>query len=64
LSEKLRNAVLHSAQPLTLVVQADKAVPWEMLLRLGIVARDAGISDAMMATLPREMASPAAPASP
>ena len=61
LSEKLRNAASHSAEPLTLLVLADKAVTHEMLVRLGTVAREAGISDVVLATLPRVSAAPASP---
>src|SRR2546423_6459630 len=35
LSKKLRNAASHSTMPLTLVVQADKAVTYEMFVQLG-----------------------------
>jgi biopolymer transport protein ExbD len=62
---KLRKAVSARApQPVTLVVQADEAVSWKMLLRLRMLARDAGISDAMMATLPREIAPAGGPGLP
>jgi len=58
LLEKLKSSVSNSAQPLTLVVMADEAVPWKMLLRLRLLARNAGISDVMLAALPRPIASP------
>jgi hypothetical protein len=51
--------VKKSAEPLTLVVLADKAVSYEKCLRLALLAREAGISDALLATLPRAYAAPA-----
>jgi biopolymer transport protein ExbD len=42
-----------SHQPLTLLVQADKEATYEMILRLRLLARDAGIPEAFLATLPR-----------
>lgn len=53
LLEKLRTAVTASSEPLTLVVQADKAVTEEMLLKLTLLAHEAGISDALLATRQR-----------
>lgn len=50
---RLRQAVKDSSEPLTLLVQADKAVTHDMLIRLALLARDAGISQAWLATLPR-----------
>ena len=64
LSERLRKAVSGSAAPLTLVVQADKSVTEEMLIRLGTMAREAGISDALLATLPRLIPSPTSSSAP
>lgn len=56
---QLREAAKNSTEPLTLVVQADKAASYEMVLHLALLARDAGIQDALLATLPRPLASPA-----
>ena len=61
LKVQLTNAAARSAEPLTLVIQADKAVRLENLMRLRLLARDAGIHDAMLATLPRAVAAPARP---
>jgi biopolymer transport protein ExbD len=61
LAGRLREAAAHSTVPLTLVVQADKAVTQEMLIRLATLGREAGIADALLATLPQVMASPSAP---
>jgi biopolymer transport protein ExbD len=54
----LRQAVLRSSEPITLVVQADKRVTHDMLVHLTLLARRAGISDALLATLPRPMPGP------
>jgi biopolymer transport protein ExbD len=58
LRRRLGEVVRKSAEPLTLVVQADKAVSYEMCLRLALLARDAGVSDALLATMPRPYAAP------
>ena len=46
-------------QPVTLVVQADKNVTIDFLMRLELLARDVGIHDAQLATRPRLGARPA-----
>lgn len=52
----LRNAlaeeVRRSTAPLTLVIHADKKVTQERLVRLGLLAREVGIKDALLATRP------------
>ena len=53
LKARLQAAVKATRQPLTLVVQADKAVTEEMVIRLVMLADDAGITNALHATLPR-----------
>ena len=50
---RLRQAVKESSEPLTLLVQADKTVSYDMLIHLTLLARDAGIAQAWLATLPR-----------
>jgi biopolymer transport protein ExbD len=52
-SNDLRRAVSGAREPLTLVVHADKAVTYDQLLHLTLLARDAGITNALLATLPR-----------
>ena len=59
LQARLREAVRKSPEPLTLVVKADKSVSYETWLRLALLARDAGISEALLAALPRASAAPA-----
>lgn len=53
LKSRLQDAVKKSAEPLTLVVRADKAVKYEMLIRVTLLAREAGLKEALLATLPR-----------
>lgn len=53
LATVLREAAKASSQPPTLLVQADRAVSYEMLIRLTMLARSAGITNALLATLPR-----------
>jgi len=47
-----------SPQPLTLVVFQDEAITYKMMLRLRLIARNAGISDVLLAALPRPIGSP------
>ena len=61
---RLKNAVRDSSQPLTLVVQADKSVTLGMLNALWSLARDEGISDVLLANLPRPGQPPANKPSP
>ena len=52
LRQTLKEAVQRSREPLTLVMQADKDVRYETLVRLGLLAREAQIKDALLATRP------------
>ena len=61
LNSSLGKAVKNSRAPLTLVIHADKSVTFEQLVRLTLLARDAGIHDALLATLPRGANSAARP---
>lgn len=61
LRAQLTSAVARSTEALTLVIQADKAVRQENLLRLALLGRDAGINEALLATMPRAVAAPARP---
>jgi len=58
LKEQLRQAVAQAREPLALVVEADEAVPNKMLIQLSMLARQAGIAEAWLATLPRAIAVP------
>ncbi|MBU6411742.1 MAG: hypothetical protein KGR98_15265, partial [Verrucomicrobia bacterium] len=53
LESALRGAAKNSREPLTLVIQADQSVTCDQLVRLTLLARRAGIQDALLATLPR-----------
>ncbi len=53
LRDRLIAEVRRAREPLTLVIQADKDVRHELLVRLGLLARNAGIKDALLATRPR-----------
>ena len=48
----------NSREPLTLVIHADKSVTYEQLVHLTLLARDAGITNALLATLPRVVDAP------
>jgi biopolymer transport protein ExbD len=53
LKNDLRDAVNSSHEPPVLVIHADKAVTYEQLAHLTLLARDMGITNALLATLPR-----------
>ena len=61
LSRELRHAVAGARAPLTLVIEADEAVTYGTLVRITLLARDAGISNALLATRPRIVAAPNQP---
>lgn len=61
LLKRLSAEVRNTSQPITLIVQADEAVRSERLLRLSLLARDAGIREASWATLPKPFESPNRP---
>jgi biopolymer transport protein ExbD len=64
LRRRLRDVAARSSEPLTLVVQADQNVTHRVLMRLAVLARDAGINDALLAVLPAPFAPPAAATAP
>ena len=53
LKSKLADAVKNSRATLTLIIHADKSVTYDQLVHLTLLARDAGIQNALLATLPR-----------
>jgi biopolymer transport protein ExbD len=61
LTSALKSAAKNSREPLTLVIHADKSVTYDQLVRLTLLARDAGIRDVLLATLPRVISSPDQP---
>ena len=52
LRQRLTEEVNASREAVTLVIQADRAVSWENLAKLGLLARKAGVKDAVLATRP------------
>jgi biopolymer transport protein ExbD len=61
LKSNLASAVKKSREPLTLVVQADKAVTYDQLINLTLLARDAKIQNVLLATLPRVVENKSSP---
>ncbi len=53
LKARLQNLASAAGEPLVLLVQADQQVNYDTLTRLALLARDAGIYEAWLATLPR-----------
>lgn len=53
LKSQLAAAVKKSPEPLTLLVQADKSVSYETIIHLSLLAREAGVKQALLATLPQ-----------
>ena len=52
LRQRLAVEVKDAREPLTLIVQADKEVKYETLVRISLLARNAGFKDALLATRP------------
>jgi biopolymer transport protein ExbD len=61
LKSHLAAAEKKSRVPLTLVIHADKTVTEDQLIHLALLARDAGITNALLATLPGAAGAPARP---
>jgi len=61
LKSALKTATRRSREPLTLVIHADKTVTYGQLVHLTLLARDAGIQNALLATLPGAVTAPAKP---
>jgi biopolymer transport protein ExbD len=59
---RLQEDVKRFAGPVTLVVQADKAVSYEVIVGLGRLARAAGLHEALLATRPTIFTAPLGPA--
>jgi biopolymer transport protein ExbD len=55
LRARLSALVKESPEPPTLIVQADKAATTEMVVRLTMLARGVGITNGLLATLPRPL---------
>lgn len=61
LSAQLRRAAAASRAPLTLIIQADQKISYGTLIHIALLARDAGISNALLATQPRIVPPPNQP---
>jgi len=61
LTNRLAAAASASREPLTLVIHADKAVTYDQLAHFVLLAREAGITNTLLATLPRAGVAPAQP---
>ena len=61
LENDLRAAAKKSREPLTLVIYADRAVTYDQLIHLTLLATNAGIYHAVGATLPRVLDNSARP---
>jgi len=61
LKASLSNTVSRTSTPLTLIIEADKTVSYDELLHLTLLARDSGITNALLATLPRVATAAATP---
>jgi biopolymer transport protein ExbD len=58
LKVSLRQAANKSPKPMTLLVRADKRAAYDHLMQLALLARDAGITNALWAALPRVYPAP------
>ncbi len=58
LKTSLRAAVSGAREPLTLVIHADKSVSYDQLAHLTLLARACGLTNSLLATLPRADAQP------
>ncbi len=61
LKNDLRDAKKKSREPLTLVIYADRAVTYDQIIHLTLLATNAEIYNALGATLPRAINTPATP---
>jgi len=52
LQVELRRAALETKEPLTLMLLADKTVPWDTMVQLAKLARAAGLKEAILVTRP------------
>ncbi len=53
LRARLKEAASISPEPMSLIIQADKRVPHDTLVRLALLARDAGFAETRLAVLPQ-----------
>lgn len=55
LQQKLKSLVSGAPEPMVLVIEADKAVTHDALVRMAVMAKEAGFIEARLATLPRPL---------
>ena len=58
LRRRLSQAVRAASQPLTLEIRADQSATHAMVVHVGLLGREAGITNALLATQPRPLAQP------
>jgi biopolymer transport protein ExbD len=61
LADQLRHAVAASRTPLTLIIQADQSISYGQVVRVELVANDAGIYNTLLALQPRIVSAPNQP---
>jgi len=61
LKSRLNQRVASATGPLVLVIYADKSVRQDRVLQLALLAREAGLPEAILATLPRAAPKPPRP---
>lgn len=64
LKERLSAASNRTKDPVTLLIQADRGAKYDVLVRLAMTARDAGIREVFFATRPKLVPVPAAMSAP
>ena len=58
LRTRLAKVVARTPEPITLVIQADRSVTYDVLMRLGLLAREAGLREALFAVRPHPVPVP------
>ena len=61
LTSQLRQATAASKTPLTLIIQADQAVPYSQIIHVALLAQQAGIHNYLLATQPGIVSAPTQP---
>jgi biopolymer transport protein ExbD len=61
LTDQLRRAAANSRVPLTLIIQADQLISYGQVVRVALIANNAGINDQLLALQPRIVSAPGQP---
>jgi biopolymer transport protein TolR len=61
LADQLRHAVAASRVPLTLIIQADQSISYGQVVRVALIANNAGIENSLLALQPRIVSAPNQP---